>query len=96
MCERELGLIKDTLLSFSLIEPKELKWNSILNIFIFLTSEPQGMSSADLKAMPKMFFASTHKRETCVEEKEEEANRLQIKILKIWGRFQLVSGTILT
>ena len=43
-----------------------------------------------------MFFASTHKRETCVEEKEEEANRLQIKILKIWGRFQLVSGTILT
>ena len=24
-----------------------------------------------------MFFASTHKRETCVEEKEEEANILQ-------------------
>lgn len=96
MCEREPGLIKDTLLSFSLIEPKELKWNSILNIFIFLTSEPQGMSSSDLKAMPKMFFASTYKRETFVEEKEEEANRLQIKILKIWGRFQLVSGTILT
>lgn len=24
-----------------------------------------------------MFFASTHKRESCVEEKEEEANRLQ-------------------
>ena len=35
------------------------------------------MSPSDLKAVPKMFFASTHKRETCVEEKEEEANRLQ-------------------
>ena len=54
------------------------------------------MSSSDLKAMPKMFFACTHKRETCVEENEEEANRLQIKVLKIWGRFQLVSSTILT
>ena len=43
-----------------------------------------------------MFFAYTHKRKTCVEENEEEANRLQIKILKIWGRFQLVSSTILT
>lgn len=53
-------------------------------MFLFSEFRTSGNVFFWFKSYAKNVLSSTHKRETHVERKEEEANRLQMKILKIW------------